>query len=110
MGVFNRIRAYQERKAYEKSVQFRQEHTPYGVMYGQLLAYRREAEERFKRSTVDESLEAAGRLRERVREAFMSHPAATEADFERCWPSLRDTLLKRHTLKVLDLMSSSEED
>jgi|SRR5918912_1595630 vacuolar-type H+-ATPase catalytic subunit A/Vma1 len=39
--------------------------------------------------------------RETVRTAFMRHPAATEADFRRCWPSIREELLKRHTLDDL---------
>ena len=33
--------------------------------------------------------------------AFMTHPAATDEDFERCWPSLRDEMFKQHAIKVL---------
>jgi len=40
-------------------------------------------------------------LREVARTAFMSHPAATEYDFRRCWPSIREELLKQHALEEL---------
>ena len=40
-------------------------------------------------------------LRETARAAFMRHPAATEYDFRRCWPSLREEILKRHALDEL---------
>ena len=43
-------------------------------------------------------VEACEDMREVVRAAFMTHPAATEADFERCWPSLRDEVFKQHAL------------
>lgn len=40
-------------------------------------------------------------LREVARAAFMSHPAASETDFRRCWPSIREELLKQHALEEL---------
>lgn len=40
-------------------------------------------------------------LREAARAAFMSHPAATERDFRRCWPSIREEMLKQHALEKL---------
>jgi hypothetical protein len=45
--------------------------------------------------------EALHRMQETARKAFMSHPAATEMDFRRCWPSIREELLKRHALEEL---------
>jgi Ca2+/Na+ antiporter len=47
-----------------------------------------------------EKLEALEGLRAAVRAALMTHPAATEEDFERCWPSIRDEIFKQHTLRV----------
>ena len=44
---------------------------------------------------------ALGQLKEQVREAFMTHPAATDADFRQCWPSLRHELLKKYALEEL---------
>lgn len=41
------------------------------------------------------------RMREIAHTAFMTHPAATEEDFERCWPGLRDEMFKQHAIKVL---------
>lgn len=40
-------------------------------------------------------------LREAARKAFMSHPAATEIDFQRCWPGIRQELLTQHALNEL---------
>jgi hypothetical protein len=41
------------------------------------------------------------RMWETARAAFMSHPAATEIEFRRCWPSIRAELLKQHALDEL---------
>jgi hypothetical protein len=41
------------------------------------------------------------RMWETARAAFMSHPAATEIDFRKCWPSIHEELLKRHALEEL---------
>jgi len=40
-------------------------------------------------------------LREVARAAFMRHPASTEYDFLRCWPSIRQEVLKQHALEEL---------
>jgi hypothetical protein len=45
--------------------------------------------------------EALHQMQETARAAFMSHPAATEIDFRRCWPSIREELLKQHALEEL---------
>lgn len=45
--------------------------------------------------------EALYQMREVARAAFMSHPAATEGDFRRCWPSIREEMLKQHALEEL---------
>jgi hypothetical protein len=45
--------------------------------------------------------EARAQLREVARLAFMLHPAATQDDFRRCWPSIRDEILKQHCLEEL---------
>ena len=41
------------------------------------------------------------RMRDIAHTAFMTHPAATEEDFERCWPVIRDEMFKQHAIKVL---------
>jgi hypothetical protein len=41
-------------------------------------------------------------MRGLVRKAFMQHPAATDADFRQCWPSIRQELLKKYTLEELE--------
>lgn len=46
-------------------------------------------------------VEALFELCEVARAAFMSHPAATEYDFRRCWPNIRDELLKQHAVEEL---------
>ena len=100
MGLLDRIRARRERKAYERNVLWRQENTPYGEMLAQTLAYQRKFETKVKPNPG--RTEALQQLRERVRAAFLSHPAATEADFERCWPVLRDEIFMRHARRVLE--------
>lgn len=39
-------------------------------------------------------------FREQVRRACLTHPMATEADFERLWPRLRDDAICDHTMTV----------
>jgi hypothetical protein len=76
-------------------------------MYGQVVAYRRA---RVKHSGGEEEvarLEAARHLKERARAVFMSDQAATEQDFERCWPSIRDELFVRYTLNGLGIMMAA---
>lgn len=46
-------------------------------------------------------LQALSELRATARAAFMKHPAATDYDFRRCWPSIREEILKRHALEEL---------
>ena len=40
-------------------------------------------------------------MREVARDAFMRHPASTEYDFQRCWPSIREEILKQCALEEL---------
>lgn len=56
-----------------------------------------------------EAFEAFYELRETARAAFMSHPAATESDFRRCWPGIREELLKQHALEELTLNPALSE-
>ena len=104
MGLLNRLREHRERRAYERNVKFRERHTPYGVMYGQVLAYRRNTQQSLERPKSPERVAATNEMMGTVKEAFLSHPAATEQDFERCWPDIRDEIFKQYTLKVLEIM------
>lgn len=104
MGVLNRFREYQERRAYEKSVRFRERIMPHGVMYGQVLAHRKSSQGVADRTQSPERTAQNNEMKGTVKEAFMSHPAATEEDFERCWPSIRDEIFKQYTMKVLEIM------
>lgn len=45
--------------------------------------------------------DAAQQMEEIARAAFMKHPAATEEDFRRCWPGIREEILKRYALNQL---------
>jgi hypothetical protein len=96
--------------------------------YARLLAQRKHQRELEKQSSAnehearrrieEESFEAAERLRALAHTAFMSHPAATEDDFARCWPEIRDEIFKQHTLRVLaasppqidELLAKTEEE
>lgn len=39
-------------------------------------------------------------LKHVAREVFLTQPTATEEDFERCWPELRDRMFLEYTLDV----------
>ena len=39
-------------------------------------------------------------LKRVAREVFLTQPTATEEDFERCWPELRDRIFVEYTLDV----------
>src|SRR5262249_37093877 len=45
--------------------------------------------------------QALRQLREAAHRAFMNYPEATEVDFERCWPTIRQELLTHHALNEL---------
>lgn len=50
-------------------------------------------------------------FREQLRAAFLTHSIATEEDFERLWPRLRDDLLCEHATTVyLQVMDAVAED
>lgn len=70
-----------------------------------VAAKRREEQQvdRENRSYAEEArlAQALYELREAARAAFMSHPAATEYDFRRCWPSIREEILKCYALEEL---------
>ncbi|HEX8745802.1 MAG TPA: hypothetical protein VF717_01295 [Pyrinomonadaceae bacterium] len=109
MNILRRYQEYRHRKDYEKDVRFRMNHTPYGEMYGQVLAYRRAKVKRSGSEDEQARVEAARNLKESARVVFMSHPAATGQDFERCWPSIRDQMLIRYTLSGLDIMMAGSK-
>ena len=50
-------------------------------------------------------------FKEQIHLAFLTHSIATEADFERLWPRLRDDLLCEHTSNVfLHVMDALAEE
>ena len=46
-------------------------------------------------------LQSRAELRRELRDCFLTHQAATEEDFERCWPELLDSVLMEHAFRVL---------
>jgi hypothetical protein len=80
----------------------------YAENYAQMAAQRKFEVDTDRKSLLDEKREldreranATARMRAIARAAFISHPAAAAADFDRCWPEIRDDLLKQHTLQLL---------
>src|SRR4051794_15806296 len=76
--------------------------------YAHLAAQRKHEVDTDRKSLLDERRElereranATARMRAIARAAFISHPAAAAADFDRCWPEIRDDLLKHHTIQLL---------
>jgi hypothetical protein len=78
-------------------------HMPYGDMYGQVMAYRRARGHQTGREQETARIEAARHLKVKARRVFMTHPAATDQDFERCWPAIRDEMFVRYTLNGFDV-------
>ena len=86
---------------------------------GHLVQQRREGEREQQQRTSDEQkrialerameqskAEACEDMRKIVRQAFLSHPAATEEDFERCWPGIRDEMFKQYALEQYNAQQS----
>lgn len=48
-------------------------------------------------STAERRALAQATLKRVTREVFLTQPTATEADFERCWPRLRDQMFVDYT-------------
>lgn len=89
----------------------------------QLVQQRREGEQERQQRTLEEErryaldeamrqsrLDACEEMREIVRQAFMNHPAATEEDFERCWPGIRDEMFVQHALRVYGTSRTQAEE
>ncbi|HVF48713.1 MAG TPA: hypothetical protein VNA19_01425 [Pyrinomonadaceae bacterium] len=89
---------------------------------GQLVQQRRERELEHRQRTIEtekqealaqaleqSKVEACEDMREIVRKAFMSHPAATEEDFERCWPDIRDEMFKQYALDAYNSQASRNQ-
>lgn len=89
---------------------------------GQLVQQRRERELEHRQQAVEtekqqalaqaleqSKVEACEDMREIVRKAFMSHPAATEEDFERCWPDIRDEMFKQYALDTYNSQAAPNQ-
>ncbi|HEY0077678.1 MAG TPA: hypothetical protein VGB73_03460 [Pyrinomonadaceae bacterium] len=55
-----------------------------------------------ERAMQESKAEACEDMRKIVRQAFLSHPAATEQDFERLWPAIRDEMFRQYALELYD--------
>lgn len=102
MSIFNRFRIYREQRAYERTVLWRQRNIPLGEMRAQTIVYQRRLESLSNEATQKQQA-ALQAMKAKIRTTFLSHPATTEADFERCWPILRDEVFMRHTLNNLEI-------
>lgn len=86
------------------------------AIYARLLQERMDLEE----AEVDEVERRTGIeevFKEQMRQAFLTHSIATEEDFQRLWPRLRDDILCEHAatvyLQVMDALAEEldgEED
>ena len=45
-----------------------------------------------------------------AREVFLTQPTATEDDFERCWPELRDRIFVEYTLDLAASLITANKD
>jgi hypothetical protein len=87
------------RRAHPESLEEEREHIQRWIAYVESRAERQTN----KRRDLEEAktVAALAELREVARLAFMRHPAATEYDFRRCWPGIREEILKQHALEEL---------
>ncbi len=83
------------------------------LTFAQLLRKRLEAEQ----SDVSEEERVAVRnevFKEQIRAAFLTHELASDADFERLWPRLRDDILCENAasvyLQVMDALAEELSD
>lgn len=83
------------------------------LTFAKLLQRRLEAEQ----SEMDESARNEVReevFKEQMRASFMTHELATEEDFERLWPRLRDDVLCENAasvyLQVMDALAEELDD
>jgi hypothetical protein len=94
-----RLRKY--RREHPDSLEEDRENIQRWMAYVQSSAERRIHKGNGRRSEETKTAEALGELREVARLAFMRHPAATEYDFRRCWPGIREEILKQYALEEL---------
>ena len=63
---------------------------------------------------VEQRAAAEGVFKEQLRRACLTHSIATEADFERLWPRLRDDAICDHTMtvyfQVVDALAEEFDD
>jgi hypothetical protein len=79
-------------------------------VYARLLQRRIEIEEA-DMGDAERRVEVENIFREQMRAAFLTHSIATEEDFERLWPRLRDDMLCEHAATVyLQVMDAVAED
>jgi hypothetical protein len=86
------------RRAHPESLEKEREQIQRWLTY---VKSRPEQETNNERNQEVKTNDARAQLREVARLAFMLHPAATQDDFRRCWPSIRDEILKQHCLEEL---------
>ena len=49
-------------------------------------------------------------LKRVAREVFLTQPTATDEDFERCWPELRDRIFVEYTLDLAASLITANKD
>ena len=95
-GYFKDLNRY--RRAHPESLEKETEQIQRWLTY---VKSRSEQETNNEKNQEAKINEARSQLREVACLAFMLHPAATQDDFLRCWPSIRDEILKQHCLEEL---------
>jgi hypothetical protein len=63
--------------------------------------YRREQEAAEAEAARQRQAEADESMKADARSAYLATTAATEADFEKAWPAIRETLLQQRTVEAL---------
>jgi hypothetical protein len=78
-------------------------------MYGKIVAYQRLSPPVVRSNGHSRPMNAHDEMKHNAKVAFMTYPGATDEDFERCWPAIRDEIFKNHTLRKLETLGHLEE-
>lgn len=113
---WTRRRLFRERRTADEIERDQEVARAYGVLLAQqrrqreLEQQRRAIEEETRRALEERARSADRRFKVWAHAAFLSHPAATEEDFERSWPLIRDEMLRQHAVTVLSSRLTNLEE
>ncbi len=95
MGIIASLLSRRDARRYVRSVRWREQNSPQGTMFASTVAYNRTVHRDLASDRISKEFKAE------IKSIFLSNPDATPEDFERCWPELRDQILRNYVLNKL---------